>query len=356
MRIAYMLTSLGIGGAEKQVIAIAERMAARGHEVVLIALRSAEEHQCSTTLQVHHLGIQKSFVGIMKGVVRDRQFVRSFNPDLLHSHTFPANMMARTLRFFGVACPVISTIHNVYEGDWHRTLAYRVSDVFTTASTAVSQAVADQYIRIKAIPRSKLTVITNGIDTEVFAPPSAVEPSRQNGFLWLAAGRDVPAKDFDNLIAAFQKVREEAPDCQLWIAGKPATHRITAMNAAANGIRWLGLSHDMPATLASCDAFVLSSAWEGMPLVVGEAMAMEKPVVATDVGGVLELVGGAGLIVPFKNPQALAEAMLRVMRLQKSERHVMGKAARTRIVQRFDIKARITQWEPIYARILQVGS
>ena len=63
-------------------------------------------------------------------------------------------------------------------------------------------------------------------------------------------------------------------------------------------VRWLGLRDDMPSLLDGADAFVLSSAWEGMPLVVGEAMAMEKPVVATDVGGVRELVGDAGVVIP----------------------------------------------------------
>ena len=70
----------------------------------------------------------------------------------------------------------------------------------------------------------------------------------------------------------------------------------------------------MPALLDAADGFVLASAWEGMPLAVGEAMAMEKPVVATDVGGVRELVGDAGVIVPAKDPEALAKAMLALMR------------------------------------------
>ena len=355
MRIAYMLTLLGIGGAEKQVIAIGELMASRGHEVVLVVLRSAQEHECPTKLHVHHLGIKKSFPGVMRGMVRARQLLRSFKPDLLHSHTFPANMMARMLRAGGAAPAVLSTIHNVFEGSWHRTLAYRITDPLSIHTSGVSQAVADRYLQLKAVPRSKLSVITNGIDTEVFAPSSlsAIAPSQQSGFIWLAAGRDVPAKDFDNLIVAFQKIREEVPDTQLWIAGKPASHRIPPMDANAIGLRWLGLSHNMPGTLASCDAFVLSSAWEGMPLVVGEAMAMEKPVVATDVGGVRELVGDTGIIVPSRSPQALAEAMLRVMRLKQSERRAMGKAARARIVQSFDIKAKADEWEFIYTRMLR---
>ncbi len=78
----------------------------------------------------------------------------------------------------------------------------------------------------------------------------------------------------------------------------------------------------MPALLDAADAFVSASAWEGMPFAVGEAMAMEKPVVATDVGGVYELVGDAGLVIPSQNSNALAEAMIATMQRSEDERAV----------------------------------
>ena len=86
----------------------------------------------------------------------------------------------------------------------------------------------------------------------------------------------------------------------------------------------------MPALLDAADGFVLASAWEGMPLAVGEAMAMEKPVVATDVGGVRELVGDAGVIVSAKDPEGLAQAMLELMRRTSEARCALGRCgART---------------------------
>ena len=85
---------------------------------------------------------------------------------------------------------------------------------------------------------------------------------------------------------------------------------------------------------------------------VGEAMAMEKPVVATDVGGVRELVGQAGILVPAKNPQALADAMLRVMGMKQEERQAMGEAARRRISNSFNMDAKVAEWEALYTRLL----
>jgi glycosyltransferase involved in cell wall biosynthesis len=120
----------------------------------------------------------------------------------------------------------------------------------------------------------------------------------------------------------------------------------------SDAIHWLGLRDDMPSLLDAADAFVLSSAWEGMPLVVGEAMAMEKPVVATDVGGVRELIGDAGVVIPPKSLEALADAMLRVMRMPEDQRNALGKAARERIRQRFDINAKAQEWDALYSHVL----
>ena len=119
-----------------------------------------------------------------------------------------------------------------------------------------------------------------------------------------------------------------------------------------DAVRWLGLRRDMPALLDAADAFVSGSAWEGMPLAVGEAMAMEKPVVATGVGGVRELVGDAGVLVPPKNSPALAEAMLAAMGKSREDRARLGRAARQRIMRHFSIDATAGAWEELYRSLI----
>ena len=119
-----------------------------------------------------------------------------------------------------------------------------------------------------------------------------------------------------------------------------------------DNVRSLGLRRDMPALFDAADAFVLASAWEGMPLVIGEAMAMEKPIVATDVGGVRELVGDTGALIPAQHPAALAEAMLALMRTPADARRAQGRAARRRIATSFSMDARIHEWEAFYRSLL----
>jgi len=198
--------------------------------------------------------------------------------------------------------------------------------------------------------------LTNGIDTAEFAPNAdrragvrAQMDARAN-FIWLAVGRIVPAKDYPNLLQAFTQVRAIKSDAQLWIAGESGVAEVKKDSPA--GVHWLGLRRDLPALLDAADAFVMSSAWEGMPLALGEAMAMEKPVVATDVGGVRELIWACGSLVPPKDPGALATAMLELMHTPEEDRITQGRAARARIQCYFNIDAKTDEWEALYKETL----
>jgi glycosyltransferase involved in cell wall biosynthesis len=299
---------------------------------------------------------------LLAGLWKARCFLRAFQPDLIHSHTFHANMVTRLLKILHPGMAVISTIHNVYEGHWPRMSAYRLTDFLSCHTTAVSQAAANRYARLKAVPARKLTALANGIDTTDFAPNFErrmrlrAEMGVSEEFVWLTAGRIVPAKDYPSLLSAFARVRASVPTACLWIAGEAAGAGAEAIQSMVadlgNSVLWLGLRRDMPALQDAADGFVLASAWEGMPLAVGEAMAMENPVVATDVGGVRELVGESGVIVPARSPEMLAEAMLEMMRRPDEERRRLGMAARERISVHYSMDAKADEWEALYRTAL----
>ena len=96
VRIVYILTTLGVGGAEKQVIALAERMSARGHAVAIVSLKHAEE-ECAVKLPVLRLNLAKTPLGVWRGLRFAANFLTLFRPEILHSHTFPANIFTRLL-------------------------------------------------------------------------------------------------------------------------------------------------------------------------------------------------------------------------------------------------------------------
>ena len=367
MRILFVLTSLGIGGAERQVIALANHMADRGHEVALMVLRPQLAEQWPTALNTSHLGMRKNPITMLAAMARGRRFLADFQPDLIHSHSFHANIAARLLKLLWPRLAVLSTVHNVFEGGWGRMLAYRLTDGLACRTTFVGRKVMARFVRLKAVSLQKCVLVTNGIDTGEFSPRSErreakrAEMDAATGFIWLTAGRIAPAKDYPNLLRAFQRVLELRSSARLWIAGEPVGAEASAVQALAAtlgldaSVRWLGLRRDLPALLDAADGFVLASAWEGMPLAVGEAMAMEKLVVATDVGSVRELMGNTGLLVPPKSPEALASAMLEVMRQTLEIGQISGRAARHRIVHEFSMDSRADEWEVLYQALLETG-
>ena len=366
MRILYLVTSLGIGGAEKQVIDIAERMAARGHTVALISLKHAEE-EWPVKIPVLRLNLAKTVPGVWRGLGFAKKFLAIFKPDILHSHTFPANIFARLLRLLGSSAIVLNTIHNVYEGGWLRMQAYRITGYLADHVTAVSTAAATRFVRLGAVSARKMTVVTNGVDTLAFKPDrnrrklTRLQMQSGDSFIWLAIGRIVEAKDYPNLLRAFAQVHSTNPEAELWIAGEGDANAILQhLTASENeaplltsAVRLLGLRRDISSLLDAADAFVLSSSWEGMPLALAEAMSMEKPVVATDVGGVSELTGDTGEIVLPGNHDALAAAMRNIMTMTSIERRALGVAARQRIERSFSIEAKLGQWADLYATLMQ---
>ena len=360
MRIVYLLTSLGVGGAERQALSVAARMAGRGHEVAVLVLRPRLSEQWPTGLPTVHLEMRRNPASVLASLVRGRRFLREFRPDLVHSHSFHANFVARLLKLVAPEPVVLSTVHNVYEGGWPRMLAYRLTDGLSQRTTAVSEAAARRFVRVGAVPVPKCLVVPNAIESAEFIPDAQRRREmrarmRVDGeFVWLAAGRIMPAKDYPTLLGAFARVYAARPEVRLWIAGEGEPLRVLTAELGLDGcVAWLGLRRDMTALLDAADGLVLSSAWEGMPLAVAEAMAMEKPVVATDVGGVRELMGGTNAVVPCRDPAALAAAMLNVMMQPAAGRLALGHAARARIVDRFDMDARAAEWEEIYRGLLQ---
>jgi len=365
MRIVYVLTSLGMGGAEKQVLAVAERMVKRGHVVALLVLRTRFAEEWPTAVTTTYLGMRKAPLSVLTSLVHGRRFLLGFQPHLVHSHSFHANIFARWLGLLKPRPVVISTIHNVYEGGWLRMLAYRLTDGLSRRTVAVSAAAARRFVSLRAVAEPKCLVIPNGIDPAEFtrdperrARTRAAMGIQDHSFVWLAAGRVTPAKDYPNLFHAFARARQRRQDTQLWIAGEGSSaelarlRKLSAQLSLDDAVRWLGLRRDMPAQLDAADAFVLASAWEGMPLAVGEAMAMERPVVATDVGGVRELVGAAGLMVPARDFAALAGAMTSTMGQSGEEREEIGRSARERILRHFSVDAAADAWERLYRELL----
>lgn len=364
MRIAYLLTTLGMGGAEREAIEVAGRVSAEGHQVRIFVLGPEASEEWPVSLPVVRLGFKRSPLGLLRGLWRIRKEMKAFAPDLMHSHCFHSNIVARLARGLGVHAKVLSTIHNVYEGAWPRMLAYTLTDSLTNLGIFVCSAAADRALQAGAVRKSKALVVFNGIDLAEWSPQAGRREEIRaamgvgKSFVWLSAGRLTAAKDFPTLLRAFSRVLQQRPETELWIAGEgsaaeqAALQRLGTELGLAGHLRWLGLRRDMAALLEAADGFVLNSIWEGMPLAIEEAMAMALPVVATDVGGVRELMAEEGRIVPARSPEKTAQAMLETASLNEPDRKRLGEQARRRIESTFSLERKTAEWLEIYRRVL----
>lgn len=215
-RIALLIPTLDrLGGAERQVMLLAKELAARGWDVTLIAL-SGSGGLAAQELTV--AGVAFFSLKMRKGLVDPlgwwtlRRWLSRNRPQVVHAHLPHATWMARWSRLLAPHATIIDTIHTTDTGTWGRQFAYRWSDWLPDRVTTVSHAAAVSYISAGLVRPTHLTVLPNGIDTEHWRPDSSTqrhlrrELGLRDEFLWLAAGRLEPAKDYPTLLHAFARL------------------------------------------------------------------------------------------------------------------------------------------------------
>ena len=367
MGLTFVITSSGMGGAEQQVAQLARTMQRRGWDVGIISmlpLESPISDLADTGIRVTTLGMSRG-VPDPRAIARLRAILAKWRPDVTHGHMVHANLLVRLSRPLLRTRVLVSTIHNQDEGSQWRYWAYRLTDRLGDTTTAVSQLAADEAVRRHAVPAGRLLVVPNGVDTRILEPDAAVRTATRkslgvtDSFLWLAVGRLAEAKGYPGLIEAFQVVRAQRPDAILRIAGVGPLHGALqdaiAEHDVTDAVQLLGLRTDVRELMQAADGFVLSSLWEGLPMVLLEAAASALPIVATDVGGSREVVndGSTGHLVPPMDPPALADAMLRVMSMPEDGRRAMGSAGRLHVARTFELEAVADRWEAIYRACLR---
>ncbi len=364
MRILFLSTSMGLGGADQQLLSAALVLRERGHEIRIVSLTPLGP----MGLQARGLGLTTDSLEMRRGVPDPRglarlvRIVRAWKPDVVHSHMVHANLMGRVLRLLVPVPVLVSTIHNVYEGGPLLMAGYRLTNGLVDHMTIISQAAADRFIGERIVPGRLLTVIANGVDTDRMrnVPPEARDGLRraigvrEEEFIWLAVGRFEVAKDYPNMLRAFKEVRSCEPRAVLVIVGQGSlqgeAEGLAGELGLRDAVRFLGARDDVPAVMSAGDGYVMSSAWEGMPMVLLEAAAAGLPIVATAVGGNGEVVrdGESGFLVPPRDPEALGQAMLRLMGLPVEQCRGMGERGREHVRANYGLHRVAERWERVY--------
>jgi glycosyltransferase involved in cell wall biosynthesis len=304
------------------------------------------------------------------------RLVRDFKPHVVHTHTAKAGFLGRQAALAVRPRPVIvHTYHgHVLEGyfgsrkarlyrELERALA-RVSDCLI----GVSQATVDDLVRLRVAPRERFRVLPLGLDLDRFAELPGALRVESRGELGIGAdevllvfvGRLVPIKRLDVLLGALAQARESEPRLRLALVGdgeeRPRLERQAAELGIVADVRFLGYRRELRPIFAAADIAVLSSDNEGTPVSLIEAAAAGLPAVATDVGGVREVVSeDTGVLVPRDDAAALAEGLLS-MAGDAERRESRGRAARRRAIDRYGAERLLGDTDALYRELVAARS
>jgi glycosyltransferase involved in cell wall biosynthesis len=314
MRIIHILNHIQeIGnGIVNVAVDLACLQAKAGHQVAVVSAGGEYELLLAKYGVEHYqLNQNRQVINLIKTAMRYRLIVNKFQPDIVHAHMMTGVVMARTLRT-GYKYALVSTVHNEFQ---------RASILMGLADRVivVSKAVQESMVR-RGIPQNKLRVVCNGTlgspRTRQISEYQALE--LQHPAIVTVAGM-YTRKGIAELITAFEKIASEFPQAHLYLVGNGPDRELfesqAKATAVAERIHFPGFQPEPQRYLLAGDIFVLASHQDPCPLVLSEAREAGAAIIATQVDGIPEALdyGEAGILVPPKDSDALADAIAKLL-------------------------------------------
>ena len=363
--IAFLIPSLGIGGAERQLLALSGALDPQRWNVVVAhrpAVPGAWDVPAATAIE---RGPRHRFVPGL------RTFLREHSVDLLHAYLLPAQVDAVLARMGGWSGRLVVAVRDALPLWTCRSLMQLAASTFVFGGSRW----VDRYVfnsqrgsaaKAALVPAHKRVVIPNGIDAVRFRPDrdASIALRRLIGapaeaILIGCVANLTDYKDYPTLIEAVRRLPASRGDLRVVIVGDDRAaeaDRIQSRAAALEGkVHFLGPQARVETIIPGFDIYCSSSATEGFPNAVAEAMACGVPCVATDAGDSAFLVGDTGLTVPVSDPPELSDALAAALQWSVPERSQRGQAARARIVDRFSIERMVAAHEDLYRVLLRDG-
>ena len=367
LRVLHIIPTFGIGGAERMVVNLLKAFNHEKFEVAACSLYSEastffEKQLKEYKIPVYYLGKHKGLD--LRMIPRLYHLFKTFKPDIVHTHLYAIRNAIIPI----ILCRIPLRFHTLHS------IAYKETDRIgriinwitfhfcKVIPISISQEVAKTTYDLYHV---ETPIIYNGISVNCFQLKKNIrsfyrkkENLKESDIIFIHVANFSPQKNHRLLIKAFGQAVKQSPNLKLLHVGdgelRNEMEKFVKEKKLEQSIYFLGLRQDIPELLAACDVFILSSDWEGTPMTILEAMAARKPIIATAVGGVPELVenGVTGLLVPPKNTQALAEAILQLVG-NSTLREEMGREGQRKALERFDINQIARQYEELYLKSLE---
>lgn len=351
-KILIIINNLGIGGAERLVVEDINEMIGRGMDVYLLTLKKEKVgktliRDCRIELP-RHFTVDMSDVYDISGWISVCKIIRQIQPKTVITHLWFSNVVGRISAVLLGVPKIVSFEHNMYDTvkNWKMFLVDMVLQYCSHTIIAVSDAVKESLVR-HGICRHKIHVLVNGIDLHKFQSISPVQKKdfglQDTDFVFVSVARLIHQKGIDVVIEALTRV----PHTFLLLVGDGDKKDMLVQQARERGLEsrviFAGVRNDIPSILSMADCFVLASRYEGLGIVVLEAMATGLPIIVSDFKASSSMItdGVDGMIVKRDDVAGLSEAMRQVM-CDGQLRNRLGQSALEK-VQQFSIERHVDQ-------------
>ena len=294
------------------------------------------------------------------------QVFRDHEIDIVHTHgwgTYLEGLLAAKLA--GIPT-LIHGEHGLHLLDRRRRiLAYRIFQYATDQIVTVSHDLRDRFVNKFKVPSYKVKHIMNGVNAQMFSPDAQVRQNKRKELMVEddrivvgAIGRLCEDKDYHTLLRAIALVVQSVPHVCLLIIGegeqRAELQRLSDELKISDYVRFLGMRTDVPGLLNAMDIFALTSIREGIPNTILEAMCAKLPIVATNVGGIPEVVvdGKTGLVVNTQQAETVADALIKLI-LCPHLRLQMGEAGQRRVQAHFRLESMVQAYERTYLEVIK---
>jgi glycosyltransferase involved in cell wall biosynthesis len=350
-----IITRMNIGGPATHVVLANRGLADRGWETLLL-FGSVEPDEAEVDLEATTIPMERiptlarsiRPIADLRSAVAIARVIRRFRPDVIHTHLSKAGLLGRPVALATSRAVRIHTFHGTVFGGYFGATASgaiaraeRLLGHRSDAIVALSDRQRDELVDMRIAPAARIMVVPLGLDLERFATArddAARQSARSmlgipaDALVIVAIGRLVPIKRLERLIDAFAVVAGRVPGSLLYLVGDGSERVTLQARVSAAGlldrVTFVGWSGSTPDWYAGTDVVALTSDREGTPLALIEAAAAGRPVVATDVGGVADVVadGSTGFVVPTSSVEALADRLTQLA-LDPDLRLAMGREA-----------------------------
>lgn len=364
INVLFVLPGLGSGGSERVVYDIARSLNRQEFKPIIFAIQGGELDECFKRLNIDIvISKKRENQGHLYLMMHIYRIIKKYKINIVNAHHFTSLLYS----FIGVMvsrkAQLIFTEHTVQEIQYlnvfWRFLGIIILLLTNGTCIGISNEISKEYRNRYLVADKKIITIKNAIDITRFNTKNTIDVRKklnipENKFVIVMIANFRPQKNHKNMVSAFNIISRKYEDCILVFAGDGELENdIKTMVkdlGLSNKIYFLGSRKDIESVYMACDVFCLPSFYEGLPLSILEAMASKRPVIATNVSGIKEVVihGKNGILVPSNNSDQLAEEIMRLIE-NEDERLRLAEDAYKNVISEYDIKTWINKYERLFS-------